>query len=142
PTLPTAAVRRPAAVRMDASIRTVVVLPLVPVTASHGAPARSRHASSTSLHTGTPAVRAAVSSAADGGQPGDATTRSAAATSRSATAASVASAPTTSASWARASTVTTDAARPDRAATTARPVTPSPATSTRAPSTGPDDPVN
>ena len=35
--LPTAAVRSPAASRIEASIRTVVVLPLVPVTASQGA---------------------------------------------------------------------------------------------------------
>ena len=48
--LPTAAVRRPAAFRIDASIWTVVVLPLVPVTASQGAASgpRSRQASSTS----------------------------------------------------------------------------------------------
>lgn len=55
--LPTAAVRRPAAARMEASIWTVVVLPLVPVTASQGAASgpRSRQASSTSPQTGTPA---------------------------------------------------------------------------------------
>jgi hypothetical protein len=37
PTLPAATVRSPAAPSTDASMRTVVVLPLVPVTASHGA---------------------------------------------------------------------------------------------------------
>jgi hypothetical protein len=51
PMLPSAAVRRPAAVRIAASMVTVVVLPLVPVTASQGgAPGpRSRQASSGSL---------------------------------------------------------------------------------------------
>ena len=39
--LPTAAVRRPAAFRIEASIWTVVVLPLVPVTASQGAASRA-----------------------------------------------------------------------------------------------------
>ena len=54
PMLPTAAVRRPAAARIAASIRVVVVLPLVPVTASQGAGVRgprSRQASSTSPQT-------------------------------------------------------------------------------------------
>src|SRR3954467_5923813 len=37
PRLPAATVRCPSAVNIDASIFTVVVLPLVPVTASHGA---------------------------------------------------------------------------------------------------------
>src|SRR5690606_11490679 len=60
PTLPTAAARSPPVRRIVSSISTVVVLTLVPVTASHGAgrPAgpstRRRQASSTSLHTGTP----------------------------------------------------------------------------------------
>lgn len=73
--LPTAAVRRPAAFRIDASIWTVVVLPLVPVTASQGAGfrpfrPRSRQASSTSPQTGTPACPAAVNSGLVGFQPG------------------------------------------------------------------------
>ena len=49
----------PGGVRIDWSICTVVVLPLVPVTASHGAAAsgsRSRHASSTSPQTGIAAL--------------------------------------------------------------------------------------
>jgi hypothetical protein len=45
--LPAATVRRPAAARTAVSIRTVVVLPFVPVTASQGAACglRSRQAS-------------------------------------------------------------------------------------------------
>ena len=57
PTLPTALVFSPAAVNIDSSMPTVVVLPLVPVTASQGT-CRSgrliRQASSTSPHTGMP----------------------------------------------------------------------------------------
>src|ERR1039458_5428386 len=58
PTFPTASDRYPAAVSMQASIRTVVVLPLVPVTASHsclpppGSAGRSEEANSTSPLTG------------------------------------------------------------------------------------------
>ena len=62
PTLPALQARSPAARRIEASICTVVVLPLVPVTVSHGAaPAcgRIRHASSMSPHTGMPASAAA-----------------------------------------------------------------------------------
>ncbi len=79
PTLPTAALRSPAAVRIACSICTVVVLPLVPVTASHGAAcagSRSRQASSTSPQTGMPRSRAATSSGALGGNPGEVTTTS------------------------------------------------------------------
>ncbi len=70
--LPTAAVRRPAAFRIEASIWTVVVLPLVPVTASQGAASgpRRRQASSTSPQTGTPACPAAANSGLSGFQPG------------------------------------------------------------------------
>ncbi|CAM5528815.1 hypothetical protein SALBM311S_02256 [Streptomyces alboniger] len=73
--LPTAAVRRPAALRIEASIWTVLVLPLVPVTASQGAASRpprprSRQASSTSPQTGTPACTAAANSGLSGFQPG------------------------------------------------------------------------
>src|SRR5450759_5411547 len=59
PTLPALVARSPAARRMDASILTVVVLPLVPVIVIHGAApdeARMRHASSTSPQTGIPPV--------------------------------------------------------------------------------------
>ena len=58
---------------------TVVVLPLVPVTVSHGAApswARMRQASSTSPHTGMPAVAAASMSGSCGGTPGEVTTSS------------------------------------------------------------------
>src|SRR6478609_9464467 len=58
---------------------TVVVLPLVPVTVSHGAApsrARMRQASSTSPHTGMPAVAAASISGSCGGTPGEVTTSS------------------------------------------------------------------
>src|SRR3954451_18517920 len=63
PTLPALVARSPAARRIDASMFTVVVLPLVPVTVSQGAApvfARIRQASSTSPQTGMP--RAAASS--------------------------------------------------------------------------------
>ena len=79
PMLPTAAVRRPAAARIDSSIWVVVVLPLVPVTPSHGTTRSgrlSRQASSTSLQIGTPRCAAATSSGESGGQP-VVTTRSA-----------------------------------------------------------------
>ena len=136
PTLPTATAFSPAARRIDSSMPTVVVFPLVPVTASHGAgpppPARSTrtcHASSTSLHTGTSCSRAATRSGWCGGSPGDATTRSA----RSSTVPASSSAePMTSSAW--SSTGTTRAPRDARISTAARPETPSPATTTRAPS--------
>ena len=60
----------------------MVVLPFVPVTASHrwrpppGSAGRSRQASSTSPITSTPAAAAAASSGADGFQPGEVTTSS------------------------------------------------------------------
>ncbi len=71
PTLPTASARRPAARSIEVSIRTAVVLPLVPVSASHGAApsGRSRQASSTSPITSIPASAAAASSGWCGGQP-------------------------------------------------------------------------
>src|SRR6185312_7414878 len=78
PTLPVATARPPAARSIDSSIRTVVVLPLVPVSASQGGGfgPRSRQASSTSPITSTPAAAAAVSSGASGRQPGETTSRS------------------------------------------------------------------
>ena len=60
PMLPTAAVRSPAAARIDSSIWVVVVLPLVPVMPSQGMilfGRLSRQASSTSLQIGTPRGR-------------------------------------------------------------------------------------
>ncbi len=79
PMLPTAAVRRPAARSIEASMSVVVVLPFVPVTTSQGAASgpRSRQASSSSPHTGTPASRAATITGARGGRPGDTTRTSA-----------------------------------------------------------------
>src|SRR3954453_23041524 len=65
PTLPAATARRPAACRTDSSIVTVVVLPLVPVTAYQGAgsaPALRRQASSGSPTTSMPFPAAARSS--------------------------------------------------------------------------------
>jgi len=56
PMLPTADVRRPAAASIDSSMLVVVVLPLVPVTASHGTTRSGcimRQASSTSPQIGT-----------------------------------------------------------------------------------------
>ncbi len=79
PTLPALVARSPAARRIEVSICTVVVLPLVPVTVSQGAApscARIRQASSTSPHTGTPASAAATSSGWSGRHPGEVTTRS------------------------------------------------------------------
>ena len=89
PTLPALQARSPAARRIDASICTVVVLPLVPVTVSQGAApsrGRSRQASSTSPHTGMPVAAAAASSGWSGRQPGEVTTRSTGALGRAATA--------------------------------------------------------
>lgn len=77
PMLPTAAVRKPADFRIDASIWVVVVLPLVPVIASQGAAPgpRSCQAISTSPTTSTPAFAAAANSGLSGFQPGEVTTR-------------------------------------------------------------------
>ncbi len=72
PMLPTAAVRRPAAVRIEASIWVVVVLPLVPVMPSQGTtfPGRlRRQANSTSLQIGTERAAAWASSGAVAGHP-------------------------------------------------------------------------
>ncbi len=82
PMLPTAAVFSPAARRIDASIWVVVVLPFVPVMASHGAALRPGRASrscqaiSTSPTTSTPAAAAAANSGLSGFQPGEVTTSS------------------------------------------------------------------
>jgi len=80
PMLPAEVVRRPAERSIDSSINVVVVLPFVPVTHNHSAGRswpRSRHASSNSPHTGTPAARAATMTSARGGRPGDTTRTSA-----------------------------------------------------------------
>src|SRR6478735_5515241 len=130
---------------MDWSICTVVVLPLVPVTASHGAGAsgsRRRHASSTSPHTGIPRSVAWASSGAVGFQPGEVTTRS---TSSGSTAVAPGSsrtvAPSVSSSSAfsafsslvDSSSAVTCAPRNRRLSAAAKPETPNPATTTRAP---------
>src|SRR4051812_18236995 len=154
PALPTAAERSPAAASMAASIVTVVVLPLVPVTASHGAApvaGRIRQASSTSLQTGTRAAAAPASTGWSGRQPGEVTTTSGACRSpRPPTSGSAAtasgpsrtSAPRVSRMTARsrwsgpsaASRTTTRAPRSRRASAAAKPETPIPATTTRSPS--------
>src|SRR5690242_5626392 len=132
---------------MESSICTVVVLPLVPVTASHGAGApsgpapRSRQASSTSPHTGTPSARAWAMRGADGFHPGETTSRSVSAgrvvvvpgprrtsapsTPRS-SAFSCRSCPPTD-----SSTAITEAPRWVRLSATANPLTPKPATVAR-----------
>src|SRR2546423_933756 len=84
PMLPRAAVRSPAAVRIAASIVVVVVLPLVPVTASQAGASgvRSRQASSGSLYTGSPAACAATTSARVRANPGETTTSDTSSSSR------------------------------------------------------------
>src|SRR3954465_14132769 len=76
---PQATAWAPAALRIDSSIPTVVVLPLVPVTTSQdgGGPRTRppRQASSTPPITSTPASAAATSSGDVGRQPGLVTTR-------------------------------------------------------------------
>src|SRR5690606_10451645 len=146
PTLPTACARSPAARRMDSSICTVVVLPFVPVTASHGAASRprSRHASSTSPHSGRPRSRAAVSSGAVGRQPGEVTTRSTSSGSVAvAPGPSRIVAPSTSSNRAcsrrrsspsDSSSTSTSAPRCVRVSAAANPLTPNPATTARTPS--------
>ena len=80
PMLPHSCADSPAAVSMACTIEVVVVLPLVPVTASQrrGGPYRpdwsSRQANSTSPQIGTPAVAAAASAGAVGRKPGLVTT--------------------------------------------------------------------
>ena len=77
--MPAATARWPAAVRIEVSICTVVVLPLVPVTHSQGAAlagSRRRQASSISLQIGTSRSAAGASNGACGGMPGEVTTTS------------------------------------------------------------------
>src|SRR3954454_14165015 len=145
PTLPAATLRNPAARRIASSIRTVVVLPLVPVTASHGvswAGSRSRQASSTSPQMGMPRARAWASSGASGRQPGEVTTRSAS-PGRVAVLPSPSTmrAPSTSSSSAfgslpaaLSSRAVTSAPRWSRLSAAANPETPKPATTARTPS--------
>lgn len=128
--------------RIEASIRTVVVLPLVPVTASQGAGSRpscplSRQASSTSPQTGTPASAAAVKSGLPGFQPGAVTTSSVdpGRVSPSPRRTVIPSA-SSSAAWARerssspSLTTVTSAPRSCRARAAGIPLTPRPATVT------------
>src|SRR3954451_8118442 len=138
--------RRPAARRMESSICTVVVLPLVPVTQSHGVSwsgSRSRHASSTSPQTGIPRAVAWASSGAVGFQPGEVTSTSTS-SGRVAVAPSPrrTSAPSTSSSSAfsgrspasDSSSATTLAPRWLRLSAAAKPDTPNPATTAFTPS--------
>ena len=137
PTLPVATARPPAARSIDSSIRTVVVLPLVPVSASQGGGfgPRSRQASSTSPITSTPAAAAAVSSGASGRQPGETTSRSVPAGGACAPSA-IAAPPAASApvrvDAARSTTVTVAPSRSSTRAA-ASPDAPAPATTTRRP---------
>ena len=152
PTLPQATARRPSARRMASTIVTVVVLPFVPVRHTQSAvfrPARSRsrQASSTSDQIGRPAAWAAISSGWSGRQPGEVTTRSAAAPSTSGSACVAARSSRTSRTptirrvSARArfsgpsspSTTTTAAPSSARVSATEKPVTPRPVTTTRRP---------
>src|SRR4051812_49080391 len=147
PTLPAATLRSPAARRIASSIRTVVVLPLVPVTASQGVSwsgSRSRQASSTSPQTGTPRAAAWASSGASGRQPGEVMSRSTS-PGRVAVAPSPRrmDAPSTSSSSARSarpsgpsvrsSSAVTVAPRCSRLSAAANPETPKPATTARTP---------
>ena len=137
PTLPVATARSPAARRIASSIRTVVVFPLVPVTASHGAaPAgRNRQASSTSPITSIPAAAAAASSGASGRHPGEVTTSAVpaggACAPSASTAPAAASVPVRSDAT-RSATVTR-APSPSSARAAASPDAPAPATSTGRP---------
>src|SRR5882757_2707761 len=137
---PQATALAPAARRMAVSMATVVVLPLVPVTASHtggsACSAHSRQASSTSPITSIPARAAAASTGASGRQPGAVTTsavsgggvRRSCATRRPGSASATDRSRPTSASV----TVTT-APSASSALATGGPVTPAPVTRTCAP---------
>src|SRR4051812_3837021 len=145
PTLPQATVRSPAARSMASSICTVVVLPLVPVTASQGAGcsgSRSRHASSTSPQMGTPRSVACTSRGDVGVQPGEVTTRSTSAGSTAVDPAptrTVAPRVSSRVACSRRSPVSdsssavTWAPRKVRLSAAAYPETPKPATTTRTP---------
>ena len=68
--------RGPPARKIAPSSSAVVVLPFVPVTPTNLAPGSSRKPSSTSDHTGIPRSRAAATSGASPGTPGDFTSTS------------------------------------------------------------------
>src|SRR5215218_5597986 len=143
PTLPAATARSPAACSIDVSIRTVVVLPLVPVSVSQGAaPSRRRirQASSTSPHTGTPACWAATSSGWSGRQPGEVTTtsgrcgrRRVASSPRCSSTPRMRSSSPRSPRSVRPSTTLTRAPRWISVSAAANPLTPAPATTTSSP---------
>ena len=153
PMLPHAAASRPPSITMSVNIDVVVVFPLVPVTTSQvrgapNSPARStRHASSTSPHTGISCSAAATIKGLVGENPGDAMTRSVAAGQESsarrsaievrrAPAVRAASVPTTlvvSAPPNLASAIVTSASTPRRNRAADIPAVPAPATSTRLP---------
>src|SRR5690606_21552718 len=142
PTLPQATASSSAACKMASSIPTVVVLPLVPVTAIQSAGVScswfSRQASSTSPTTSRPASVAAASSGASGFHPGLVTTRSVPAGGSSNPGTSSAPCACKDASAARrsaeASVTVTAAPAPSSACAADRPDTPAPATSTLRPS--------
>ncbi|SII94473.1 Uncharacterised protein [Mycobacteroides abscessus subsp. abscessus] len=153
PMLPQARARSPAASSIDSSIVVVVVLPFVPVIASHFASLvpRMRQASSTSPMTGIPAAIAAASTGCSGFQPGEVTTRSNRPSGRSATAAGPRRMSTSKTSRISVfslrsrvvspSMTTTSAPRSPRWTAAGKPVTPSPVTRIRSPARdelGPD----
>src|SRR5690606_30843806 len=135
--LPQATASRPAARRIAASIPVVVVLPLVPVTASHtggrSMPWPSHHASSGSPTSGTPAAAAAATSGWSGRRPGEVTTRSVPAGTASGSPPASAPGGRSARAAGRASVTVTRAPASTSAAAAASPDTPAPATSTRAP---------
>src|SRR4051794_14006228 len=134
PTLPTASARSPAARRIDSSIRTVVVLPFVPViTSQPAAPGlRSRHANSSSPSTSMPRSAASANSGLVGSHPGEVTTSAVPAGSRSSSPANTAPRATSSSTPSgRARSVrTTRAPRSSSARAAACPASRAPQTTT------------
>ena len=132
---PQATASSPAATRIASSIPVVVVLPFVPVTASHtggsGASAPIHHASSGSPTTGTPAAAAAATSGWSGRRPGPVTTSRVPA-GRSSPAPATAPSGRSASAAGFASTTVTRAPSSTSAAAAASPEIPAPATSTGA----------
>ncbi len=142
PMLPQTHAGRPVAATSRPASAVVVLLPFVPVIATHGA-RETWNASSSSATTGTPRRSAAASSGAVGGTPGLVTTMSAPSSSaassrpaailtpRSSSAASPS--PPASASRGRASASVTGRPRPASRRAAARPERAAPTTSARRP---------
>ena len=134
PMLPHATASRPAAARIAASMPVVVVLPFVPVTASHvagiGRAASIHQASSGSPTTGTPAAAAAATSGLSGRRPGPVTTRPVPAGNPSGSAKGSTPAGSSASAAGFASVTVTRAPSSTRAVAAASPEIPAPATST------------